>query len=316
MNGKIANASQRLRVSLRHLEVFVATAHDGSTRAAAERLARSQSAASSALAELESVLGVHLFDRVGRRLALNENGRSLLPRAASLVEAAGELEHLFQGQYAAPLRVAASMTIGEHILPPMLARWKATHPNSHVLLQIANTTEVLAAVAAFDADIGFIEGPQTHPDMLVSKWMTDEMVIVAAPTHPLANRRVGRTALRAARWALRERGSGTREAADRWLAAQLGKVQVDFELGTPEAIKALVAAGDALAILPRHSVSASLARHELRELRTSLPRATRKLAVVTHRDRRMGAGGEAFLAHCFEGVHAAKHRSPAMPVRS
>ena len=120
---------------------------------------------------------------------------------------------------------------------------------------------MLAAVAAFDADIGFIEGPQTHADLLVREWMTDEMVIVAAPAHPLAGRAaVPRAALRAARWALRERGSGTREAADRWLLAQLGQVQIDFELGTPEALKALVAAGDALAVLPRHSVAASLAR--------------------------------------------------------
>lgn len=300
MTQKSGQQNERVRFTFRQLEVFLATAHDGSTRAAAERIARSQSAASSALVELESLLGVPLFDRVGRRLVLNENGRAFLPRAASLVEAAGELEHLFSGRHAAPLRVAASMTIGEHILPPLLARWKASHPHSVVQLRIANTTDVLAAVAAFDADIGFIEGPQTHADLLVREWMTDEMVIVAAPAHPLAGRAaVPRAALRAARWALRERGSGTREAADRWLLAQLGQVQIDFELGTPEALKALVAAGDALAVLPRHSVAASLARGELAELPTALPRAARVLAVVTHRERRLGAGGEAFLRYCF-----------------
>lgn len=306
--GNTGHSFDRLRINLKLLEVFLATAHDGSTRAAAERVSRSQSAASSALVELESVLGVQLFDRIGRRLVLNENGRSLLPRAASLIEAAGELEHLFHGQHAAPLRVAASMTIGEHILPPLMVRWKASHPNSPVRLQIANTTGVLAAVAAFDVDIGFIEGPQTHPDLLLREWMTDDMVIVASPSHPLAHGPITRASLRNARWALRERGSGTREAADRWLSAQLGQVQVDFELGTPEAIKALVAAGDALALLPRHSVSASLARKELKELRTSLPGAVRQLAVATHRDRRLGTGGEAFLQHCFAGADNLKKR--------
>ncbi|ADX47811.1 transcriptional regulator, LysR family [Paracidovorax avenae ATCC 19860] len=301
MSQKSGQSPDRLRLTLRHLEVFLATAHDGSTRAAAERIARSQSAASSALVELESLLGAALFDRVGRRLVLNEHGRAFLPRAASLVESAGELEHLFQGQHAAPLRVAASMTIGEHILPPLLARWKVSHPQSAVQLQIANTTGVLAAVAAFDADIGFIEGPQTHADLVVREWMADEMVIVAAPGHPLAHKPPAtRAALRGARWALRERGSGTREAADRWLLAQLGQVRIDFELGTPEAVKALVAAGDALALLPRHSVASALARGELVELPTSLPRATRRLAVVTHRERTLGAGGEAFLRYCFD----------------
>ena len=78
----------RLRLSLRQLEVFVATARGGSTRAAAERIARSQSAASTALGDLESAIGAALFDRVGRRLVLNENGRSLLPKAAALVDQA------------------------------------------------------------------------------------------------------------------------------------------------------------------------------------------------------------------------------------
>jgi DNA-binding transcriptional LysR family regulator len=309
MIDETAQKPGRLRISLRQVEVFLATAREGSTRAAADRVSRSQSAASQALAELEGTLGVPLFDRVGRRLVLNENGRALLPRAASLLEAAGELEHQFDGLYAAPLRVAASMTIGEHLLPPLLARWKASHPDSPVQLVIANTTGVLAAVAALDADIGFVEGPQTHPDLRVREWLTDEMVIVAAPSHPLARGSVTREALRKARWALRERGSGTREAADRWLSAQLGPVQVEFELGTPEAIKSLVAATDALAFLPRHSVAAACARHELAELRTALPAAVRQLAVVTHPERRLGLGGEAFLQHCYSQAEAPKRRA-------
>lgn len=312
LTDKTGQLADRLRINLKQLEVFVATAHEGSTRAAADRVSRSQSAASSALAELESSLGAELFDRVGKRLVLNERGRALLPRATSLIEAAGEIEHLFQGQHAAPLRVAASMTIGEHILPPLLARWKASYPGSAVRLQIANTTGVLAAVANFEVDIGFIEGPQTHPDLLVREWMTDEMVIVAAPSHPMAKGRVSPASLRKAHWALRERGSGTREAADRWLSAQLGTVQVEFELGTPEAIKALVAAGDALALLPRHSVAASLARKELKELRTELPGAFRQLAIVTHRERRLGQGGEAFLQHCFAGARESRVGGPAL----
>ena len=78
----------RLRLNLRQLEVFVATARGGSTRTAAERIARSQSAASTSLGDLESAIGATLFDRVGRRLVPNENGRSLLPKAAALVDQA------------------------------------------------------------------------------------------------------------------------------------------------------------------------------------------------------------------------------------
>jgi DNA-binding MarR family transcriptional regulator len=112
-----ASLPSRLRFSLKQLEVFVAIAQGGSARSAAQRVARSQSAASAALAELEHTLAVELFDRIGRRLVLNENGRALLPGALALLNHAAELESLFTEEHAAPLRLAASLTIGEYLLP-------------------------------------------------------------------------------------------------------------------------------------------------------------------------------------------------------
>lgn len=291
--------ASRLRVSLRQLEVFVATARAGSTRAAADRVARSQSAASAALAELEASLGTLLFDRVGRRLVLNESGRALLPKASALIDQAAELEHLFSGDHAAPLRVAASLTVGEVLLPPIVARWKTLHPASAVQIVIANTSEVIGAVVSFDVDVGFIEGPQTHPDLVVRPWLADDLVVVAAPGHPLARRRqVGADELRAAQWALREAGSGTREAADRWLFEHLGQIDVAFELGSPEAIKRVVETGVALGCVSRHAVAPSLAQRTLVELRTGFPPAVRRLAIVLHKDKHLGRGTEDFLRHC------------------
>lgn len=294
-----ARGPRRLRMSLRQLEVFVATARAGSTRAAADQVARSQSAASAALADLEAVLGVPLFDRVRRRLVLNENGRALLAKAASLLDQADEVQQLFGLEHATPLRVAASLTIGEVLLPDLVARWKAAHPASAVQIRIGNTSEVIAAVAAFEVDLGFIEGPQTHPDLVLRPWLSDEMVVVAAATHPLArSRRVELAALRAAQWALREPGSGTRETVDRWLLEHLGPVEIGFEFGSTEALKRLVAAGAALGCLSRLAVADSLADGSLVELRTGLPPAKRRLAIVVHRDKHLGRGTEDFLRHC------------------
>jgi DNA-binding transcriptional LysR family regulator len=231
---------------------------------------------------------------------LNENGRVLLPLAASLLDQAAELEHLFTGAHEAPLRVAASLTIGEYLLPEVLARWKAAHPASPVQLMIANTSDVIAAVAAFDVDVGFVEGTQTHPSLVVHPWLTDELVIVAAPDHPLAGRSAGARQLREATWALREPGSGTREAADRWLLEHVGALQVAFELGSAEAIKRVVAAGAALSCLSREAVARELAQGTLVEVPTRLPRATRRLAMVLHRDKHLGRGTEAFIRHCEE----------------
>lgn len=288
----------RLRLNLRQLEVFVATARAGSTRAAAERLARSQSAASTALAELEAALGKPLFDRIGRRLVLNENGRTLLPRAAAMLDDATELQHLLSGEQAAPLRVAASFTIGEYLLPERVAQWKATHPDSHLRMRVSNTDDVIDAVARFEADIGFVEGARTHPDLLLRPWLSDELAVFAAPTHPLAGRTVSVEQLRSASWVVREPGSGTREATDRWLLEHLGTVDIDYELGSTEAIKRLVGFGAGIGCVSRYAVAHAFDEGWLVPLRTRLPKASRRLATVVHRGRPLGAGAAAFMRHC------------------
>ncbi len=289
----------RLRVNLRQLEVFVATVRAGSTRSAADRVARSQSAASAAIGDLEAAVGAPLFDRVRRRLVLNENGRALLPKAASLLDHAAELEHLFTGAHAAPLRLAASLTICEVLLPDLVARWKRAHPQSPVYIAVANTAGVIAAVASFHVDVGFIEGPQTHPDLSVQPWVTDELVVVAAPGHVLAATRcVGPERLRALRWAVREPGSGTREASDRWLLDHLGTIEIGFELGSTETLKRVVATGAAVGCLSRRAVAADLAAGTLVELNTGLPPLERRLAIIVHKEKQLGRGATDFLRDC------------------
>jgi DNA-binding transcriptional LysR family regulator len=309
MGTNNTDQSGRLRLSLKQLEVFAAIARDGSARGAAERVSRSQSAASAALAELEATLGVLLFDRIGRRLVLNENGQTFLPGTVALLQHAAELQALLTDAYATPLRVAASLTIGEYLLPQRVATWQQAHPGSLVRLAIANTSQVIAAVTSMEADLGFIEGPQTHPDLQIHPWLSDELVIVAAPNHPLASlvsqassatasARTSKAQLSEATWILRETGSGTRQATDNWLLAHLSHVKVGFELGSTEAIKRLAAAGTGLACLSRKAVADDLALGTLVALQTALPVAKRRLAMVVRRDKQLGRATLGFMAHC------------------
>jgi len=295
MNDK---TDQRTRLTLAQLEVFAAIARSGSMRAAAGHVARSQSAASSALAELEGVLGVQLFDRVGRRLVLNENGRALLARAAAIVEQALEAESLFSKAHAAPLRLAASYTIGEYLLPDLIVQWKREHAAARVRLQISNTRDVLDAVSSFQVEVGFIEGLHTHPDLLVRRWRSDELVVIASPAHPLAGQRVTAGRLAQASWILREPGSGTRDTSERWLLPHLAQVDVELELGSNEAVKRTVASGLGLGCLSRHAVADALASGWLVELKTPLPPMQRTLSVVVHRSKQLGSVSRAFVEHC------------------
>ena len=142
------SSEPRLRLHLRQLEVFIATARGGSTRAAASRISRSQSAASAALVELEEALGAKLFDRVGRRLILNENGRALLPKALWLVDHAASVQDFFSVVHRSMLRISASSTIAEYILPPVVAQFIELFPGTSVRMTVGNTSE---AVSLHDA---------------------------------------------------------------------------------------------------------------------------------------------------------------------
>ncbi len=303
----------RLHITLRQLEIFAATASAGTPRAAADRVARSQSAASNALVALESALGAPLFDRIGRRLVLNEAGRALLPMVAQVLERAADVQALFGVAGQASLRLASSFTIGEYLLPPMISQWKQTHPDSRVRLDIANTRAVLDAVAGFEVDLGFIEGGGSHPDLVVSHWRSDDLVVIAAPSHPWAGRSVAATQLAQASWIVREPGSGTREAADRWLLPALGRVAVEMELGSNEAVKRAVASGLGLGCLSQLAVADALAQGWLVALKTPLPALQRALATVVHKAKPLGAAAQDFLQHCLASARLDK---PAKPAKS
>lgn len=293
------------RVTFRQLQIFIAVADRGSTTAAAGDLALSQSATSAALNELESVLGTRLFDRVGKRLALNDSGRTLLPQARLLVEGAQSLE----GRFGTPatgspfrLQVGASTTIGNYVLPPLLASFLGPQTGGRLELRIGNTREVAAAVAAFSVDIGFIEGPSHEPQMRTLPFMDDELVIVASPRHPLARTagrgKVNAAALRDAAWLLREPGSGTREAVEQALEPHLSRLESAVELGSAEAIKLAAAEGLGLACLSRRVVADFVTLRRLAILRTTLPVLRRAFNMILHEQKFVTPAMEAFIAHC------------------
>ena len=299
-----------MRLTLRQLLIFTAVADTGSTTAAGERVALSQSATSGALNELESLLGAQLFDRIGKRLLLNDNGRALLPQARSLLDGAQKIESQFglgsTGAATAPLvtrlRVGASTTIGNYVLPALIAGYSRTWPGAAVDVVIGNTRDIAAAVTRLEVDIGLIEGPCHEAELRVTPWLQDELVIVAAPTHALVQEgvqaRVPLKALRQARWLLREPGSGTREAVEHVLLPHLHHLDGDMQLGSTEAIKQATAEGLGLACLSLCAVQDLVTLGRLVVLRTTLPRLTRRFYLVHHQKKRLSGNLQRLVAHC------------------
>jgi DNA-binding transcriptional LysR family regulator len=282
-----------IRFTLRQLSVFVAVARLGSTRGAGEALAMSQSAASAALGELEAAVNELLFDRHGRKLMLNDAGRALLSRAAPLVESAESLSRTFESSTLS-LRIAASSTIGNYVLPAILVRFLAEHPTAKLDVSIQNTQGVLDAVSGFNADIGLMEGSSHDPDVVVQPWMDDEMVVVAAPHSPVVRCARRRNDLASADWIVREPGSGTREFVEQQIGHTLGALNIAFELGDSEAIRRTLIAGYGISCLSRHVVAEDLEAGRLVEINDKLPPLRRPLMILTHRNKAASRGLAAF----------------------
>jgi DNA-binding transcriptional LysR family regulator len=149
----------------------------------------SQSAASGSLADLERQFDVQLFDRVGKRLQLSALGRALRAHAEATLDQARELERALEGQSSTGLlRIGATLTIGNYLTVPLMARFMRENPGAQVTLAVANTEAVARQVANFEIDVGLIEGEIEHPDLEMTAWRDDELVVFCAPTHPLARR--------------------------------------------------------------------------------------------------------------------------------
>ena len=288
-----------MHLTLRQWQVFVSIADAGTTAAAGAQLALSQSATSAALNELESQLARPLFDRIGRRLVLNPQGRALLDPARALLVAAVDLERLAGvgqvGPGALPLllRLGASTTIGNYLLPSCVAALLADNPQAQVDLRIGNSADVVAAVQRLEVDLGLIEGPCHESGLQVLPWQRDDLVIVAAPgTTPTS---MDVAALAQARWLLREPGSGTREAVEQALLPHLHHFARAMQLGSTEAIKQAAAAGLGLACLSRHAVADLLALGSVRVVETPVPPMSRQLWVVRHPAKRVPAALWALL---------------------
>ncbi len=298
-----------MRITLRQLSIFAAVADAGSTAAAAGRVALSQSATSAALNELESVLEARLFDRVGARLVLNDTGRGLLPQARAVLDGAAGIEREFgiggsdlAGGAPSLLRVGASTTIGNYLLPTLIADWRRTQPGAHVDVAIANTGAIAAAVARMEVDVGLIEGPSHEPDVVSQAWRAEELVIVCAPTHPLLQgdpaRRLNVAALRQASWLLREPGSGTREAVEQALQPHLHQIQEGLRFGGTEAIKQAAVEGLGFTCLSSFAVRDLVTLGRLVRVQATLPRLVRRFWLVHHRRKQFSRTLADFVAFC------------------
>jgi len=270
----------------RRLQVFHAVAKHLSFTKAAEALFMTQPAVTFQIKQLEEHFNTRLFERGHGQISLTEAGRVVFDYAERILGLSNELDARLKdmtGQVTGPLLIGASMTIAEYLLPQVLGEFNARYPGVVPRLLVANSETVQNQVAEHSLDIGFIESDSLLPSLVTEILCEDELLVVCAPSHPLAKlTSIAPGLLAQHAYISREPGSGTREVSDHYLQ-KIGilpdSLQPVMELGSPEALKGLIATGRGFAIMSRATVIKETQLGQLVGVPLA-PRLVRNLALV------------------------------------
>ncbi len=289
--------------TLRQLEVFLAIAKAGNMTRAAQQLGMSQSAASSALKDLETQANVQLFDRIGKRLHLNDDGSRLVPQAEGLLAQAEEVQQSLRGaEEVGKISIGATLTIANFLAVQMIARYFQKHDGAPVALEIYNTEHVVEKVLNFELDLGMIEGEAHNPQLQIIPWRDDELNLFCSPDHPLAAKGcITDEDLLSAKWILREQGSGTRQTFNRAMVGLLPEMQIILELRGTEAIRQAVKQNIGVGCLSRLSLEEEFSRGDLVKLEAANRNLSRKLYLVMHQRKHVSQSLKNWLDLCGSG---------------
>ena len=289
-------------MTLDQLRIFIAVAERGHVTRAAEVLGISQSAASAAIATLESRYRTKLFDRVGRGIELTEIGRQFLREARAVLDRAAMARSVLEdlaGLATGTVAVAASQTIATYWLPRRLSAFHTANPAVRLSVVIRNTREVESAVVEGEVNIGLVEGPTQHPGLTRQPLDQDQLVLVVASDQPpMPVNAMGRLDLRAITWVIREAGSGTRRVLEDLAFREglsLDDLNIFLELPSNEAVREAIEAGAGATIISRHVVASAIAAGTLTAIPIELP--PREYALLRHRDRHATLAQQALVAH-------------------
>ncbi len=294
----------------RRLQVFQAVAKHLSFTKAAEALSMTQPAVTFQIRQLEEHFATRLFDRAHGSISLTEAGKIAFDYAERIGALTAELDtrvREMSDQVAGPLLVGASTTIADYLLPRILGEFKSRHRAAVPRLFVANSEAVQNRVAERSLDVGFIEGDSHLPSLTTDCCCEDELQIVCAPAHVLA-RSKGITAesLIGHAYVSRESGSGTREVIDNYLkksGVAPDALPAIMEVGSPEALKGLVASGVGFSIMSRITVVKEIRLGELVQVPLS-PRLIRQFSVVYPKERFLSRLVNAFVEFTKERLTA------------
>ncbi len=307
----------KFHLTLRQLKIFEAVARHLSFTRAAEELYLTQPAVSMQVKQLEDAVGLPLFEQAGKKVRLTDAGhqmyecsRAIASQLAATEQALDELKGVTRGR----LLVTVATTVN-YFASRLLAAFCQRYPNVHVSLDVTNRENLLRQLAANEADVVLMGSPPAALELVAEPFMDNPLVIIAPPGHPLAHRRsIPLADLRRETFLMREQGSGTRIAAERFFAQKGMTLTGSIEMNSNEAIKQSVEAGLGLGIVSIHTVELELKAGRLKTLDVQSFPIMRKWYVVHRKDKRLSPVARAFkdfvLAQAWSRPAAARAMRP------
>ena len=285
-------------MNLHQLELFVAVADHGSFTRAAEALHISQPSVSARIRDLEDSLGQHLFEQVGRRIYLTDAGQELKEHAAAILlrvsEATRALDEI-EGLQRGTLRVVATTTVGSYVLPRLMGHFKRAYPGIALALDVTNWSRAVELLRHHRMDLAVLGPTDEIEDMVVQDFVKNELVVAAAPSHPLSGRaNVPFTELATHPVLVREQGSGTRADTERLFKDYGVELIVAMELRHSTAIKQGVMAGLGVSLLSKQAMGLELTNGTLVALDVEGLPLRRDWHIVHRHERRLPRAAAAF----------------------
>lgn len=288
-------------MTLRHLTIFLAVCDENNMTAAAEKLHIAQPSVSQAIAELEAHYNSKLFERLGRRLYITQAGQKLIGYARHILHLHREAEiAMTEMTDKGLLRVGASVTVGTCLLHRLLRRFIAMQADT-TIYPVVNNTKIIEDMLLLDQmDIGLVEGRVHSPLLAVTPFMQDELVLVTAPTHPLAARKsVHIEELQGLSFLVREEGSGTRELFASVMDSRGISWTAAGVYNSAEAIKEAVAEGFAMTVISRLAVQKEMQRKDVVAIAVEGAAFQRQFSVVYHKNKFISPLLDRFMQICF-----------------
>jgi len=280
------------------LKVFVHVIEQKNFTRAAELLHLSQPAVSLQIQNLESEFGTKLVHRSSKLVKPTEAGEILYERAKKILhlyEEAKQEVDLLHNTVKGALKIGASFTIGEYVLPRVLAEYATQYPHVEIEVKIANTDEITQAVRANQIDVALIEG-EIDAEIHVEPFMSDEMVLIVPPNHPvLKQKNVSIDHLQDQIWIFRESGSGTRKYSDHFIQEFGLRVKRSFVFSSSQGVKEAVAAGLGIALVSRWIVRKELQTGDIATLQVKDYRFFRQFSILLQQNPAMTKAMEVFL---------------------